>query len=131
MKRRTLLQEIDIEFGNGSAVGVAKDAMRSQKTRDKTGGSDTTQTRAVPARSLPADTKAAVRNIIAWLKQRNLWNKVASKQDFGSSDITFKADGSAVVNFDDGGNVMVPRNIVAASVDTEEAEDIEESVFGY
>lgn len=130
MKRRTLLQEIDIEFGNSSAVGVAKGALRSQKTRDKTGAADTAQTKTIPAKNLPADTKAAVRNIIAWLKQKNLWGKVASRQDFGSSDITFRADGAAVVNFDDGGSVMVPSNIVAASVDTEE-DSVEESVFRY
>ena len=149
MTLKQILSEVDVEFGNGQTLAVS-DTLKSNKTVDKRGTKDETQKKLADVKLMNAETKQSVANIVAYLKKKGLFDKVASKQDFNTTDVVMRADGAATINFDDGGNILIPANIIgapiqqqqkpgilsglkkafSASVDTEDKE-VEESYFPY
>lgn len=56
------------------------------------------------------------RKIIAYLKQKNLLAKIASKENYDSEDITFMGNGDVLISFDDGGSIRVPGRVIEAQV---------------
>lgn len=110
---KEILQEVNVEFGNGETLGVV-DTLKSNKTIDKTGSRDETQTKTADISKFNNDTKQSVQNIVNYLKEKNLFQKVASKKNFDTVDVVMKSDGAATINFDDGGAILVPRNVVLA-----------------
>lgn len=114
MTLNQILNEINVEFGNGSTLGVT-DTLKSQKTVDKTGSKDSSQLKTADIKTFNNDTKTAVANIVSYLKKKGLFEKVATKQSFNTVDVVMRADGGATINFDDGGSTIIPRDIVCAT----------------
>lgn len=109
-----VLNEVNVEFGNGKALAVS-DAVRPKISYDKTGSKAEPYVKTADLASTKEDTKASVSNIVNYLKSKNLWEKVSLKQNFNTTDLVFKADGSCVVNFDEGGSIKIPAAIVNGS----------------
>ena len=110
-----VLNEVNVEFGNGQSLAVS-DAVRPKISYDKTGSKAEPYTKLADlASTKEEDTKASVSNIVNYLKSKNLWEKVSLKQNFNTPDLVFKADGSCVVNFDEGGSIKIPAAVVNGS----------------
>ncbi len=149
MTLKQILNEVDIEFGNGQALAIT-DTLKSNKTTDKSGAKDGLQKKTTDVRNMNSDTRQTVANVVAYLKKKGIFDKVAIKQSFNTSDVVMRADGAATINFDDGGNIVIPasvlgapikpeqkagfaeglKKIVSVSVDTEE-EEMKEGYFPY
>lgn len=151
MTLNNILNEVGIEFGDGKVLAVGQ-KLRQRTTVDKTGAKDSLEQKVVDINTLSNSntTKSVVNNAINYLKQKGLFEKVATKSNLKTTDMVNRADGSAVINFDDGGSIVIPANILSgqskelvnqkqtflsrikkgftASVEDEE---IEESYFGY
>lgn len=108
MTLNDILSEIQIEFGDHKAHVVTQQTI-SQRTKNKDGSEDLSGTKLLDANKvLGAPTKEVINKVIAYLKKNNLWGRVSSKLDYTTKDLVMMGDGSAVVNFDDGGSVRIP-----------------------
>lgn len=106
-----ILNEVNVEFGNGQSLAVT-DALKQKTTYDKTGAKDELYTKTADLATRKANTKGSVANVIEYLKKKGVWDKVATKQSFRTTDLVFKADGSCQVNYDDGGGILIPKEVV-------------------
>lgn len=106
-----ILNEVNVEFGNGQSLAVT-DALKQRTTYDKTGAKDELYTKTADLATRKANTKGSVANVIEYLKKKGVWDKVATKQSFRTTDLVFKADGSCQVNYDDGGGILIPKEVV-------------------
>jgi hypothetical protein len=109
-----ILNEVNIEFGNGQSLAVT-DALKQRTTYDKTGAKDELYIKTADLATRRENTKGSVANVVNYLKKKGVWNKVATKQSFRTTDLVFKADGSCQVNYDDGGSILVPKEVVNAT----------------
>lgn len=114
MTLNNILNEVNIEFGNEQSLAVT-DALKQRTTYDKTGAKDELYTKTADLATRRIDTKGSVANVINYLKKKGVWNKVATKQSFKTTDLVFKGDGSCQVNYDEGGSILVPKEIVNAT----------------
>ena len=106
-----ILNEMNIELGNGQALAVTN-AVKQRTSYDKIGGKDEDYTKTADVNTRRVATKGSVAAVIEYLKKKNLLDKVASKQDYETTDLVFKADGSCRVNFDDGGGINIPAEVL-------------------
>ena len=106
-----ILNEVNVEFGNGQSLAVT-DALKQRTTYDKTGAKGELYTKTADLTTRKANTKGSVANVIEYLKKKGVWDKVATKQSFRTTDLVFKADGSCQVNYDDGGGILIPKEVV-------------------
>lgn len=113
MNLDNVLNEINVEFGNGQALAVS-DGFNNKITHDKTGAQAQKVTKTTDLKSAGPLAQRAAKNVVDYLKGKGLLDKITSKQSFESPDLVFKGDGSCVVNFDDGGSLIVPKTIVSA-----------------
>ncbi len=114
MTLNDILNEVNVEFGNGQSLAVT-DALKQRTTYDKTGAKDELYTKTADLATRKANTKGSVANVIEYLKKKGVWDKVATKQSFRTTDLVFKGDGSCQVNYDEGGGILIPREIVNAT----------------
>lgn len=114
MTINSILQEVNVEFGNGQSLAVT-DALKQRTTYDKTGAKDELYTKTADLATRRVNTKGSVANVIEYLKKKGVWDKVATKQSFRTTDLVFKGDGSCQVNYDDGGGILIPKEIVNAT----------------
>ena len=117
MTLNSILNEVNVEFGNGQSLAVT-DALKQRTTLDKTGARDTLYTKTADLTTRKANTKGSVVNVVNYLKKKGVWDKVATKQSFRTTDLVFKGDGSCQVNYDDGGGILIPKEIVNAKTPT-------------
>ena len=108
-----ILNEVNVEFGNGQSLAVA-DALKQRTTLDKTGAKDELYTKTADLSTCNADTDSSVKNVTNYLIKKGVWNKVATKQSFRTTDLVFKGDGSCQVNYDEGGGILIPKEVVNA-----------------
>jgi hypothetical protein len=113
MTINSILQEVNVEFGNGQSLAVT-DALKQRTTLDKTGAKDELYTKTADLSTCNADTDSSVKNVTNYLVKKGVWNKVATKQSFRTTDLVFKGDGSCQVNYDDGGGILIPKEVVNA-----------------
>jgi len=112
-----ILNEVNVEFGNGQSLAVT-DALKQRTTYDKTGAKDELYTKTADLATRRENTKGSVANVVNYLKKKGVWDKVATKQSFRTTDLVFKADGSCQINYDDGGGFVIPKEIVNAATPT-------------
>lgn len=112
--KELVLNEVNVEFGNGQSLAVTS-AVKPKISYDKTGAKAEPYTKTADLATAKQDTKACVANIVNYLKSKNLWNKVATKQDFDTTDLVFQADGSCTINFDEGGSIKIPASVANCS----------------
>ena len=117
MTLNSILNEVNVEFGNGQSLAVT-DALKQRTTLDKTGAKDVFYTKTADLSTCSADIDSSVKNVKNYLIKKGVWNKVATKQSFRTTDLVFKADGSCQVNYDDGGGILIPKEIVNAKTPT-------------
>jgi hypothetical protein len=106
-----IINEVNVEFGNGQSLAVT-DAVKQRTTYNKLGEKDENYTKTADLDKMHINAKSSVENIKNYLKKKGVWEKVAAKQDFKTTDLVFKADGSCTVNFDAGGSITVPAEVV-------------------
>ena len=106
-----ILNEVNVEFGNGQSLAVT-DALKQRTTYDKTGAKDELYTKTADLATRRVNIKGSVANVVEYLKKKGVWDKVATKQSFRTTDLVFKADGSCQVNYDDGGGILIPKEVV-------------------
>ena len=106
-----ILNEMNIELGNGQALAVTK-AVKQRTAYDKIGGKDEDYTKTADISTRRVATKGSVSAVIEYLKKKGLLDKVNAKQDYKTTDLVFKADGSCRVNFDNGGGIDVPAEVL-------------------
>lgn len=106
-----IINEVNVEFGNGQSLAVT-DAVKQRTSYNKVGEKDENYTKTADLDKMHVNTKSSVENIKNYLKKKGVWEKVAAKQDFKTTDLVFKADGSCTVNFDAGGSITVPAEVV-------------------
>lgn len=106
-----ILKEMNIELGNGQALAVTN-SIKQRTSYDKIGGKDEDYTKTANIETRKAETKGSVAAVIEYLKKKKLLDKVASKQDYETTDLVFKADGSCRVNFDNGGGINIPAEVL-------------------
>lgn len=111
MTLNQILNEIDVEFGNGQTLAVT-DTLKSAKAQDKTGALDTSQKKTRDISLMSQETQRITNNISNYLKSKGVFDKVATKQSFNTTDVVMKADGSCTINYDDGGGITIPKDIV-------------------
>ena len=109
-----MLNEVNVEFGNGQSLAVT-DALKQRTAYDKTGAKDELYTKTADLSTRRINTKDSVANVVNYLKKKGVWDKVATKQSFRTTDLVFKADGSCQINYDDGGGFIIPKEIVNAA----------------
>lgn len=114
MTINSILNEVNVEFGNGQSLAVT-DALKQRTTYDKTGAKDELYTKTADLATRRVNTKSSVANVVEYLKKKGVWDKVATKQSFRTTDLVFKGDGSCQVNYDDGGGILIPREVVNAT----------------
>lgn len=102
MTLNQILQETSIEIGNDKILDVRKGVKYSGASINRTSN----------FKEIGPETSRTVSKIIGYLKAKNLWEKVASVQDFDTCDIVLKADGGCQINFDDGGGINIPARVV-------------------
>ena len=113
MKFANILNEVNIEFGAGKSLAVT-DATNPRFSTNKTGAAAKDFTKTMELKNCSPATRSCVENIVNYLKKKQLWDKVASEQNFDTTDLVFKADGSCTVNFDKGGSIMIPNSITGS-----------------
>lgn len=106
-----ILNEMNIELGNGQALAVTK-AVKQRTAYDKIGGKDEDYTKTADVSTRKVETKGSVSAVIEYLKKKGLLDKINVKQDYKTTDLVFKADGSCRVNFDNGGGIDVPAEVL-------------------
>ena len=111
MTINNILNEMNIELGNGQALAVTK-AVKQRTAYDKIGGKDEDYTKTADISTRRVATKGSVSAVIEYLKKKGLLDKVNAKQDYKTTDLVFKADGSCRVNFDNGGGIDVPAEVL-------------------
>lgn len=112
-----VLKEMNIEFGKGQSLAVTN-AFTNRIAYDKTGAKGGAYTKIGDLSTRNAETISSVNNVANYLKKKGVWDKVATKQSFKTTDLVFKADGSCQVNYDDGGGILIPKSIVLATTPT-------------
>ena len=93
-----LLNEIYVELGPNGPVAV-----RGKGVAVKGGYGYGN----IKSNQISPSVKSALKEVIEYLKRKNLLKNITSKEDYKTLDIQFNTD-SAVVNFDNGGSVKVP-----------------------
>ena len=119
MTLNSILNEVNVEFGNGQSLAVT-DALKQRTTLDKTGAKDVLYTKTSNLSERKQITNDSISKVVNYLKKKGVWNKVATKQSFRTTDLIFKGDGSCQVNYDDGGGILIPKEIVNAATPTEQ-----------
>ena len=119
MTLNNILNEVGIEFGDGKTLAVGE-KLHQRTTLDKTGAKDTMEAKVadISTMSNSSATKAAVNNAINYLKKKGLYEKVATKSDLKTTDMVNRGDGSAVINFDDGGSIIIPASVLMGNSET-------------
>lgn len=119
MTLNSILNEVNVEFGNGQSLAVI-DALKQRRTLDKTGAKDEIYTKTSNLSERKQITNDSISKVVNYLKNKGVWNKVSIKQNFKTTDLVFKGDGSCQVNYDDGGGILVPKEIINATTPSEQ-----------
>ena len=114
MTLNSILNEVNVEFGNGQSLAVI-DALKQRTTLDKTGAKDEIYTKTSNLSERKQITNDSISKVVNYLKKKGVWDKVSIKQNFKTTDLVFKGDGSCQVNYDDGGGILVPKEIINAT----------------
>ena len=119
MTLNSILNEVNVEFGNGQSLAVI-DALKQRTTLDKTGAKDEIYTKTSNLSERKQITNDSISKVVNYLKKKGVWDKVSIKQNFKTTDLVFKGDGSCQVNYDDGGGILVPKEIINATTPSEQ-----------
>ena len=119
MTLNSILNEVNVEFGNGQSLAVI-DALKQRRTLDKTGAKDEIYTKTSNLSERKQITNDSISKVVNYLKKKGVWDKVSIKQNFKTTDLVFKGDGSCHVNYDDGGGILVPKEIINATTPSEQ-----------
>lgn len=119
MTLNSILNEVNVEFGNGQSLAVI-DALKQRTTLDKTGAKDEIYTKTSNLSERKQITNDSISKVVNYLKKKGVWDKVSIKQNFKTTDLVFKGDGSCQVNYDDGGGILVPKEIINAATPSEQ-----------
>ena len=119
MTLNSILNEVNIEFGNGQSLAVIN-ALKQRTTLDKTGAKDEIYTKTSNLSERKQITNDSISKVVNYLKKKGVWDKVSIKQNFKTTDLVFKGDGSCQVNYDDGGGILVPKEIINATTPSEQ-----------
>ncbi len=119
MTLNSILNEVNVEFGNGQSLAVI-DALKQRTTLDKTGAKDEIYTKTSNLSERKQITNDSISKVANYLKKKGVWDKVSIKQNFKTTDLVFKGDGSCQVNYDDGGGILVPKEIINATTPSEQ-----------
>lgn len=116
-----IINEVNVEFGNGQSLAVTN-AVKQKTSYNKIGEKDENYIKTADIKKMNSSTNTSVANIVDYLKKKGVWEKVALKQDFNTTDLVFQSDGSCVVNFDEGGSIKVPKEIINMNMTDKKAE---------
>ncbi len=119
MTLNSILNEVNVEFGNGQSLAVI-DALKQRTTLDKTGAKDEIYTKTSNLSERKQITNDSISKVVNYLKKKGVWDKVSIKQNFKTTDLVFKGDGSCQVNYDDGGGILIPKEIINATTPSEQ-----------
>ena len=119
MTLNSILNEVNVEFGNGQSLAVI-DALKQRRTLDKTGAKDEIYTKTSNLSERKQITNDSISKVVNYLKKKGVWDKVSIKQNFKTTDLVFKGDGSCQVNYDDGGGILIPKEIINATTPSEQ-----------
>ena len=119
MTLNSILNEVNVEFGNGQSLAVV-DALKQRRTLDKTGAKDEIYTKISNLSERKQITNDSISKVVNYLKKKGVWDKVSIKQNFKTTDLVFKGDGSCQVNYDDGGGILIPKEIINAATPSEQ-----------